>query len=273
MEVFLNKLYDYFKEKYDEEKLVQSFIIGNTDFDSISNELELIFSNFFFDRKIDINNNSDIFIIKPENGNISKESIKNLLNYLHTTSQFNNKKIYIIDQCEKLNDYSYNALLKILEEPMPNIYAFLISSNIDSLNNTILSRCQKIFISSSLNNNNFDSTIIELGDILFDKIEKSYKNEISLISNSYDLYSKIYDRDTLKNILLYLIYKYDYRIKELIYNENNDIINTEEINKVSKKMIVLNNNIDRLNYYLNKNLNFDRLLIEIWRCSNENSRD
>ena len=43
------------------------------------------------------------------------------------------------------------------------------------------------------------------------------------------------------------------------------------IEEISKKIIVLNDNISILKYPINKNLMIDRFFIEMWRCKNENS--
>ena len=45
-----------------------------------------------------------------------------------------------------MNDYAANSLLKFLEEPESNIYAFLITTNINKILPTIKSRCQVLSI-------------------------------------------------------------------------------------------------------------------------------
>lgn len=54
------------------------------------------------------------------------------------------RRIFIIDQAEKMNDSSANALLKTLEEPPPTTQLILITSRPDSLLPTIRSRVQAI---------------------------------------------------------------------------------------------------------------------------------
>ena len=49
-----------------------------------------------------------------------------------------------------MNDYASNSLLKFLEEPEKNIYAFLISSNVMKVLETIKSRCQLIMLDNLL---------------------------------------------------------------------------------------------------------------------------
>src|SRR5215470_2599499 len=53
-------------------------------------------------------------------------------------------RVFIIDEAEKLNDNSANALLKVLEEPPSTSHLILITSRPAMLLPTILSRCQEI---------------------------------------------------------------------------------------------------------------------------------
>jgi DNA polymerase-3 subunit delta' len=58
------------------------------------------------------------------------------------------RRIAIIDDADKMNEESANALLKTLEEPPPGAILFLISPGIDALLPTIRSRCQPIHFSA-----------------------------------------------------------------------------------------------------------------------------
>jgi len=54
------------------------------------------------------------------------------------------RRIAIIDDADKMNAESANALLKTLEEPTANYLMILIASELDSILPTIRSRCQLI---------------------------------------------------------------------------------------------------------------------------------
>ena len=261
----MNNLYDYFEKIFNDDKLVQSYLIGNTKFDDIKEELFKIFNSFFFKSNKNLEENPDLYILKADDGIVSKDDIKELLKNINTTSQFNNVKIYVIDECEKLNDYSYNAILKTLEEPAPNVYAFLITKNIDSVKPTIASRCQKIFISSEVKENDFSEEIVSLSEELIRLIEEE---NIKTIGKHPEIYNKIVDRDCFKNVLLYIQNKY---IEGLNNTVNNNSIIDLDVELLAKKILVINNNINLSGYYLNKNLFIDRFIIEMWRCNNENS--
>jgi DNA polymerase III subunit delta' len=53
-------------------------------------------------------------------------------------------RVFLVDEADKFNDASANALLKILEEPPPTSYIILITSRPAMLLPTIRSRCQVI---------------------------------------------------------------------------------------------------------------------------------
>ena len=53
-------------------------------------------------------------------------------------------RVFLIDEADKLNDSSANALLKVLEEPPPTSHIILITSRPAMLLETIRSRCQMI---------------------------------------------------------------------------------------------------------------------------------
>ena len=261
----MNNLYNYFEKVFNENKLVQSYLIGNTKYDLIKEDLIKIINNFFFKNNINVEDNPDLYILKNDENNISKDDIKDLIKNVNTTSQFNNIKVYIIDECEILNDYITNALLKTLEEPSPNVYAFLITKNINSVKSTISSRCQKLFISSEVLKEELDDEIIKLAEEFINIIENE---ELKTIGRHPEIYSKISDKEIFKKILIYIQNKYVDNLNSIV---NNKLSIDDEIEKISKRILIINNNINLLNNNLNKNLSIDRFIIEIWRCSNENS--
>ena len=74
--------------------------------------------------------------------------------------------------------------------------------------------------------------------------------------------------DILQNMLL----KYKKSLDGLIKNVESDIINkNNNIEEISRKILVIDESISRLEIPLNKNLSIDRFIIEMWRCKNENS--
>jgi DNA polymerase-3 subunit delta' len=72
------------------------------------------------------------------------------------------RRIAIIDDADKMNEESANALLKTLEEPPPGAILFLISPSLETLLSTIRSRCQKIQF-APLTDEELAGLVVQLG--------------------------------------------------------------------------------------------------------------
>ncbi len=83
-------------------------------------------------------------------------------------------KIFIIHDAEKMLPASSNALLKILEEPPPYTYFILLTSQVELLLPTIISRCCKIPF--------FPIPDEELTNYLMKKFHTLYGKKIALLS-------------------------------------------------------------------------------------------
>jgi len=74
--------------------------------------------------------------------NISIEQIRELQGKLGLHSFLNSYKIAVIEEAETLNKEAANSLLKTLEEPTKKTVIILLTSNLNYLPQTIISRCQ-----------------------------------------------------------------------------------------------------------------------------------
>ena len=269
----MNDLYDYFKVLFNAQKIGHAFLIGNTCLDNCKDLLEKVLSDFFFEKKITIDNNVDIICITPEGNAISKAQVKSLVNDLSTTSQYSGIKVYIIDGADKLTDNVYNALLKTIEEPANNIYAFLISSNINAVGETIKSRCQCIF-TSSFDASNIDDNAKSIAKDFIIQIEK-YKNDC------YGKYSKIYKIIDNKNMLKDVVFEIYEIYLNLLYNkvgiESNldiDFINKLpilDLTNICEKVIFINSIIEKNTININKDLLIDEIIYGLGGLCNETS--
>ena len=261
---------EYFEKLNEVDKLTQAFLIGNVLFDDVQNEINEVLQKYIFNNNIDnLKDNPDVYILKQDEVNITKDVIKDLLNKLSTTSQFNNKKVYIIDITEYLSDTVFNAILKTLEEPKEGIYAILISNNIDAVKPTIVSRCQKIFLTSSTDKLELSDEIEEIANNLIDSIEE---NGPKTIAKNYKMYNIITDRDKFVQILKTMMNEYHKVLKSIIEEKNDDFLNKKilennNLTSILNKMLIIDNTINLMQNYLNKNLSIDRFIIEMWRCN------
>lgn len=90
------------------------------------------------------NNHPDIQVINPEGETIKINTIREMVQNIYEKPILSDKKIYIINDSDKMTKEAQNSLLKTLEEPPEYIVIILIVSNIDLILNTIKSRCTKI---------------------------------------------------------------------------------------------------------------------------------
>ncbi len=97
---------------------------------------------------IDEGNYPDLYVIEPDGYSIKKEQILLLEREFYNSSLLDNKRIYIIKEAEKMNDFASNTILKFLEEPSPNIIAILLTKNRYKMIDTIVSRCQLLSLKS-----------------------------------------------------------------------------------------------------------------------------
>ena len=96
-------------------------------------------------KRIDNENHSDLHIFYPESKNAlhSMASMRLFMNDVFKAPFEAKSKIFIIDDAERMLLSSSNAILKTLEEPTLDSYIILITTKIEDILPTILSRCCK----------------------------------------------------------------------------------------------------------------------------------
>lgn len=95
-------------------------------------------------RRIASGNHPDVIRIAPEEGaaTIKKEQIAYLMKEFTFHGVESAKKIFIIEEAEKMTAQAENSLLKFIEEPHEGTLALLTTDHIHQLLDTIISRCQ-----------------------------------------------------------------------------------------------------------------------------------
>ncbi len=96
--------------------------------------------------RIKNNNYFDVIYVDGYKSLIKLEDIENIMSEFSRTSlEESKKKVYILDNVNNASTKAMNMLLKFMEEPTnDNTYGIFISDNIDTLLNTVVSRCEKV---------------------------------------------------------------------------------------------------------------------------------
>lgn len=94
-------------------------------------------------KQAETGNHPDIITVTHEKPNtISVDDIRQQVNADVAIKPYKGPyKIYIINEAEKMNAQAQNALLKTIEEPPEYVVMILLTSNINALLQTVLSRC------------------------------------------------------------------------------------------------------------------------------------
>lgn len=93
--------------------------------------------------RIDDNNYPDFIVLDGSAKSIKKEEVGDIEEQFEKTAfESKGKMIYILHLVENMSVEAINSILKFLEEPGSEIYAFLTTNNENSVLPTIISRCQ-----------------------------------------------------------------------------------------------------------------------------------
>lgn len=99
--------------------------------------------------RFDSDNFPDMIVLDGKEGTIKKDDVLGIENRFDKTALDNKGiMIYIINLIENMTTEAVNSMLKFLEEPGTEIYAFLTTNNENNVLPTIISRCQTLNMKS-----------------------------------------------------------------------------------------------------------------------------
>ena len=227
-------------------------------------------------------NHPDFLVVNEEGESIKIEQIRDITEKVIEKPIVSDKKVYIINDCEKMTKEAQNCLLKTLEEPPEFVVLILISSNENLILNTIKSRCMSIKFNHIPDEilkeyalKNLDYTVVN------ENVLKSFHGSIGKaiqLKNNQEKYLQIeqmishmetkdivdimleakilYDKDNINDILDYVIvclFSHAEQNKQYLYC-------IEYVNKCLQR-IRSNGNFD---------MSIDTMLWDIWEELNEN---
>ena len=99
--------------------------------------------------RIESDNYPDIIKLDGSKASIKKDDVLNIESRFEKTAlETKGVMIYIVNLVENMTAEAVNSILKFLEEPESEIYAFLTTNNINNVLPTIVSRCQVLPLKS-----------------------------------------------------------------------------------------------------------------------------
>ena len=102
--------------------------------------------------EFDGNNNPDFLYIEPDGNSLKIEQIREMQKKVQEKPIISNKKVYIINDADKMTLEAQNSLLKTLEEPPEFATIILIGTNENAFLATIKSRCMIIHFNQIADN-------------------------------------------------------------------------------------------------------------------------
>ncbi len=126
------------------------------------------------------------------NPNISIDKIREIRR-VSAMKPMEGLRVVIISDADTMNVQAANALLKILEEPPPAMHLILITSRVNALLQTIISRCQEIRFSALSDAEiaesliNFEQLEPDKADIISRISQGSYGRALEWLDESFEL--------------------------------------------------------------------------------------
>jgi DNA polymerase III subunit delta' len=238
----------------------------------------------------------------PNANDIKISSVRQIKKEIYLTGIKGKKKIFLISNCDLMNQQSSNAFLKILEEPPGDSLIILTTSRLNALLATITGRCQKIRFDPIKKENltkfllNYNSELkiheaelyadisdgsilkcknitesyfLELREKMFDMLIALVTNKSITLCNTINEIITEKNKEKIKQFLLLLIIWF--RDVILVSNgEKSNIINKDRLERLEKfSNIYKTDNYRIINYIedtykeLEQNLNTELLLINL----------
>lgn len=231
--------------------------------------------------EFDTNNNPDFKIIEPDGNSLKIEQIREFQSKVAEKPIISNRKVYIINDSDKMTIEAQNCLLKTLEEPPEFVTIILIGQNENSFLSTIKSRCMILHFEEISN------------QIIEEYLERNYQTKINSkimikafqgsIGKAIQLKEKQEEYENIENI----VYSFEKKDKidilnmaEIIYKakeEKDDILDymniifldlARKFNKYADCIKIVEDTKRRLQSNANYDMSIDNMLFKLWEQIN-----
>lgn len=236
-------------------------------------------------------NHPDFIKLEPDGNSIKIAQMRQMQENIYQKPIISSKKVFIINNAEKMTQEAQNSLLKTLEEPPYYVVIILIVSNENLVLNTIKSRCLKLHfqnlnkreILEYIKENNFidyfTDNMVNLCNGSIGKVEKirdnielyssveklingiitpKFDSIIDIINNAEILYKS---KENIYDILEYMVV--------LVYSFINNNTESVLVNKYINIINIIENIKNKFRSNCNYDMCVDELLLKIWEEINE----
>lgn len=227
--------------------------------------------------EFDSDNNPDFVQIEPDGNSLKIEQVREMQKKVIEFPIVSNKKVYIVNDADKMTKEAQNCLLKTLEEPPEFVVIILIGANENDFLSTIKSRCTiirfneisdneiKKYLKEKYQIDNIDENMLEAfqgsigrAEVLKDKKDlynSIYKiiesinrvNLIDILNEAEIIYKSQEDKFEILDYINILLFKHS--------KENINYANCINIVEDTKKRLKANSNY---------NMCIDNMLFKMW---------
>ena len=178
--------------------------------------------------RIDDNNYPDFIVFDGSKSSIKKDEVASVEEQFEKTA-FESKgiMIYVLHLIENMTEQAINSILKFLEEPGKNVYAFLTTNNENSILPTIISRCQVLRLRL------IDKQIV-IQDAIDNGVDKKDAELLSYFYNDGELIKEILDDKASNNAFFTAKECFEDILSVMDEGEKADIIYRSQTNIVNE---------------------------------------
>ncbi len=227
------------------------------------------------------NNNPDFKIIEPDGNSLKIDQIREFQNKVAEKPIISSRKVYIINDSDKMTGEAQNCLLKTLEEPPEFVTIILIGSNESAFLSTIKSRCMILHFNKILNS--------EIEKYLEENYQTKINSDIMVnafqgsIGKAIQLKEKQEEYEEIEKIIYNLEYKDKIDIlnmSEIIYKSKDgisDILDYMNVvcidlarraSKYAYCIDIIEETKKRLKSNANYDMSIDNMLLNLWKKVN-----
>jgi len=254
---------------------LSNYILSINEINSYNFKNNIIYENNRSFKLVSNNSHPNFYLInlKDEKKSIEISQIRKMINFTNKSSFNNGYKIILIDNVEKLNMNSVNALLKVIEEPNNNVLFLLIHDIQREIIDTLKSRCIQFKLTIS---KDFKKKIINsiVDDKFYSQLNTDFRNYYNTPGEYVNFYSFCttnnidFKNTNIENFLKIIINDFFYKKNNFIKDNLTNYLELFFLKKIKyfkskdKTYDLYNYFIKKINNVIKYNLDFETLLLE-----------